>query len=65
MTQYKAPVPTIMKRLIKECSLSEESNQNWYKLNRSQLLELLLYVEELKKLLNNQPESTNGQLSGS
>lgn len=65
MTQYKAPVPVIMKRIIKECSLSEDPNQNFYKLNRSQLLELLLYVEELKKLLNNQPESTNGQLSGS
>lgn len=49
MPKQKPDVPAILNRLIEECRLPKNEEQNEYKLNRHQLLELLFYVEELKK----------------
>jgi len=47
--QLKPDTPTIIKRIIEEASLPKKDAEALYKLNRQQLLELYMYITELKK----------------
>lgn len=53
MTRIKPDVPTIITRIIKACSLPEGNEKDkLYKLDRHQLLELMLFVEESNKTIS-------------
>jgi len=49
MGQMKPDTPTIIKRIIQEASLPKKKEEGLHKLNRQQLLELYMYITELKK----------------
>lgn len=42
-------MPTLIKRIIKEAALPPTEEEMLYKFNRHQLLELYVYITELKK----------------
>ena len=47
--QMKPDTPTILKRIIQEASLPGNEAEKLQKLNRQQLVELYLYITELKR----------------
>lgn len=47
--QLKPDTPTIIKRIIQEASLPQKKSEDLHKLNRHQLLELYMYITEVKK----------------
>lgn len=62
--QIKPDVPTLIKRIQKEASLPAAENDMLQKFNRHQLLELYVYITELKKnneeLINKIQEMNGG-----
>jgi hypothetical protein len=47
--QIKPDVPTLIRRISEEASLPEPEKTIIHKFNRHQLLELYVYISELKK----------------
>lgn len=68
--QIKPDVPTLIKRIVEEASLPQVQEEMIHKFNRHQLLELYIYITELKKsnkeLIDkiNEMNKLNGCFSG-
>jgi len=46
---YKTDVPTLIRRIITEAALPKAEEDMLYKFNRHQLVELYVFISELKK----------------